>query len=725
VKHLMGLSHCVLILLGVSAIPLLAQWEKVTGSHGGHTQCVAIIDTDLFAGTAAGVFRSTDTGKSWVLSNQGLTASASFLVSGGANLFAGTNGAGVFRSTDNGVHWIAVNNGLTELSISCIAAGDSVVCIGTEGSGIFRSTDQGATWNSASTGLPDAYVRALAVKDSALFAGTFQTGVYRSTDKGASWAPVNNGFRPGSSRFPDSPVQCLVVTDSSIVGAAQYGLYRSTDNGASWTAASALPPSLGKSVASLAANGATILACNDFDMFCSTDNGGSWTTVGGDLPRTAYNTIAVHSLATKDSVFFAGTDAGVFTSIDSGTSWSLVSEGLDASPVSSIVVEGSDLFAIGRNGYGVIHSTDTGSSWTCAMDTLRYHFTHLAMHKPYVLAQTNGPTMVSFASPLLRSTDIGSTWTLIGNIAWHALAVNDRYVFCGLPYGEKAVVRCPVDSGIWTEACEGMPSRASVSVLLAQGSDILAGTEYNGVFYSSDNGDHWVALDSAQAFAYEHLDIVALSRNASAVFAGATDSWNPTPFKRNGVFRTTNNGAIWTAVNNGLTDTDISALVSHGSSIFAGTDSGGVFVSTDNANHWKPCNDGLSNPHVSSLAVNDSFIYAGMLGGLWRRKLSDAVSSVPDRSAEMPAQFCLEQNYPNPFNPVTNIGYSVWGSGARNIRLSVFDLLGREVAVLVNEKKEPKTYEVRFDGSRLASGVYFYRLQAGDFVQTRRLLLLK
>ena len=88
-----------------------------------------------------------------------------------------------------------------------------------------------------------------------------------------------------------------------------------------------------------------------------------------------------------------------------------------------------------------------------------------------------------------------------------------------------------------------------------------------------------------------------------------------------------------------------------------------------------------------------------------------------------PTSYELSQNFPNPFNPTTVIRYQLPVAG--NVQLVIYDLLGREVAVLVNEKKEPGSYEVKFDGSGLSSGVYFYRIQAGDFVQTRRLLLLK
>jgi len=89
----------------------------------------------------------------------------------------------------------------------------------------------------------------------------------------------------------------------------------------------------------------------------------------------------------------------------------------------------------------------------------------------------------------------------------------------------------------------------------------------------------------------------------------------------------------------------------------------------------------------------------------------------------VPLRFALEQNYPNPFNPNTTIKYELPKSSM--VRLSVYDILGREVSVLVSERKNAGSYEVKFDAPGLATGVYIYRLTAGSFVQTRRMLLLK
>lgn len=88
-----------------------------------------------------------------------------------------------------------------------------------------------------------------------------------------------------------------------------------------------------------------------------------------------------------------------------------------------------------------------------------------------------------------------------------------------------------------------------------------------------------------------------------------------------------------------------------------------------------------------------------------------------------PKRFIQKENYPNPFNPSTTFRYELPKSSM--VRLNVYNILGREVTALVNERKSAGAFEVKFDAAGLPSGVYFYRLQAGDFVATKKLVLLK
>ena len=89
----------------------------------------------------------------------------------------------------------------------------------------------------------------------------------------------------------------------------------------------------------------------------------------------------------------------------------------------------------------------------------------------------------------------------------------------------------------------------------------------------------------------------------------------------------------------------------------------------------------------------------------------------------LPNEFSLEQNYPNPFNPTTTIEYSLENSG--NITLRVFNVLGKELKTLVNKQQQSGNYQVIFDASSLSNGVYYYQLTAGNFVKTRKMILLK
>jgi hypothetical protein len=101
----------------------------------------------------------------------------------------------------------------------------------------------------------------------------------------------------------------------------------------------------------------------------------------------------------------------------------------------------------------------------------------------------------------------------------------------------------------------------------------------------------------------------------------------------------------------------------------------------------------------------------------------DPIVSVEKLEDLLPAQFELEQNYPNPFNPSTKIRFTIPEAGL--VTLKVYNLLGQEVITLLNEEQTSGVYEVTFDAAQLPSGIYFYSINAGDFVATKKMILLK
>ncbi|MBK8553873.1 MAG: T9SS type A sorting domain-containing protein [Ignavibacteria bacterium] len=99
------------------------------------------------------------------------------------------------------------------------------------------------------------------------------------------------------------------------------------------------------------------------------------------------------------------------------------------------------------------------------------------------------------------------------------------------------------------------------------------------------------------------------------------------------------------------------------------------------------------------------------------------LTSVSTINSGIPENFSLSQNYPNPFNPTTNLEFGISDLGF--VTLKVFDIQGKEVSTLVNEKMNPGTYKIEFDGKGLPSGVYFYKLETAGFADTKRMILLK
>ena len=138
---------------------------------------------------------------------------------------------------------------------------------------------------------------------------------------------------------------------------------------------------------------------------------------------------------------------------------------------------------------------------------------------------------------------------------------------------------------------------------------------------------------------------------------------------------------------------------------------------------------GYTNPNITEVTANGTIVFEMTLptGDITYRATKDDWNGNPvaikNDNTPVPSLFKLNQNYPNPFNPSTRITYEIAKSS--NVKLTIFDVLGREVAVLLNTKQQPGTYEVVWDAVNFPSGVYFYKIQTDYYASTRKMTLLK
>lgn len=267
----------------------------------------------------------------------------------------------------------------------------------------------------------------------------------------------------------------------------------------------------------------------------------------------------------------------------------------------------------------------------------------------------------------------------------------------------------------WVSRSSGLPTltqtntNTQVTSLAVIGTNLFAGTG-NGVFESTDNGTSWARVNNGSPGL-----ICSLAARGTELFAGTF---------LDGVYRSNNNGATWTHAQIG-SNVSVMSLCVVGTNVFAGTWAGGesAYILSNSDSSWRAT--GMAGTtYVTSFAADNGILFAGTLSySVWRRPISELLTGTKSKTDDIPNNFALMQNYPNPFNPSTAISYQLPANSV--VTLRVYDVLGKEIRTLVNERQNAGTYTIRFDGSGLPSGVYFYRLQAGNYSATKKLLFMK
>uniref|UniRef100_A0A832LN34 T9SS type A sorting domain-containing protein n=1 Tax=Ignavibacterium album TaxID=591197 RepID=A0A832LN34_9BACT len=273
----------------------------------------------------------------------------------------------------------------------------------------------------------------------------------------------------------------------------------------------------------------------------------------------------------------------------------------------------------------------------------------------------------------------------------------------------------------------GFISQGPWCVAIGGAGTIFVGDATGYVLRSTNNGTNWTGSEVASGAGVRFLRQVGLKWFAAT---------------SNGIYISSNFGVSWSL--GGLQGHNVNFIAIKSSAdtltLFASTNDAGVFFTTDNGNNWLPSNNGLPTLNITGLRSTGTYLYAGTNGdGLWRIRINDLITNVDEETnTEVPSEFYLSQNYPNPFNPSTKIKFTIpsaplsLGEGL-GVRLKVYDVLGNEVATLVDEYKSAGNYEIVFnvaqsasaDRPELASGIYFYRLSSGNYSITKKMVLIR
>jgi photosystem II stability/assembly factor-like uncharacterized protein len=382
-------------------------------------------------------------------------------------------------------------------------------------------------------------------------------------------------------------------------------------------------------------------------------------------------------------------------------------------PVHAIEVHPSGTIFLGTMAANALHSSaDLGHTWfPITSSFIGSDIQSLAFDKQgHIFAAACCGS--GFYRGLYRSTNGGTTWTLCRNDDFaSAIALDDTGAL--FFNGEAGVYRSTDNGDNWASVSAGLPAALFNALKILPDGSLFLGTGA-GIYRSSDGGTSWAR--TATGLIDTVVRCIAVNSHG-VLFAGTKMNKYPAG---GGVYRSKDRGETWAAMKQGLSVTWVNALcIGRNDELFAGTYGGGVFKSTDDGENWT----GISgSTYVHAVAVDSlGYLYVGSDDGLATNSPEpDGVGMEP---TSVPRQANLKQNFPNPFNPTTVIRYFVPSSV--HVVLKVYDLLGSEIATLVDELKPAGTHSLTFDGSGLSGGVYFYRIIAGDFGESRKLLIIR
>jgi len=377
--------------------------------------------------------------------------------------------------------------------------------------------------------------------------------------------------------------------------------------------------------------------------------------------------------------------------------WVQMSNGISAM-VGGFTSIGTDIYtgtywvvdnnARGLSGFGVYRSTNNGLNWIQTAFTYRV----LSLH-----AKGSRLFACTFSEGTFYSDNFGANWINMSMNAF-CFASNNTYLFAS------------TGSGLLISSNDGLnwsTINSTNGFMLVKDNYIYVYNNSAAIKVSSNNGTNWTNANGINNAVY------CMATNGTEIYAGTYGG---------GVLKSTDNGYNFTQTTS-FNGSMLWCLLAIGTNVIAGDNSTGVYVSTNKGTTWTQRNDGLTGSNsVGRLYYLNGYVFAALPSVVWRRDLQNLVS-VNTISELVPESFPLSQNYPNPFNPITNVKFSIVKSG--QVKLVVYDIQGREVQTLVNEKLNAGTYEVKFDGSVLTSGVYFYRMVTRNFIETKRMLLIK
>lgn len=587
------------------------------------------------------LYRTDNGGASWIPASAGMNLSFAFITSilvdpQNSNVVYAASRGGIYKSFNKGASWSRILVApVLDLKFDPL---NSEIMYAATTDGMQKSVNSGVSWNLINTGLPnqpfDVKLVLNPVNTNIIYAVVNSSAVYKSTDGGANWNVSNSGISSSSIR-----VISVSKANPSIlmVGTAGQGAFKSINAGQDWTPVSMPFQQFAYDLVFDPVNPEIIYVYSSPSpyIYKSVNGGNSWTASGTGLPNAnAYNFIPqkllINDTVSPASIYVLGFGYNygtIYESTNGGASWARKGANvINAETDSLAVTQNFPEHIIANGNLYLFSSTNGGATWSDIYVTSPISALFAGQ---FAVAPGNQNVIYAAGNNVYKSSDGGVTWTQPSQVYLEGgakrLAVdpsNEMIVYAAtafFPTTPNRGVFKSVDGGAsFSSINNNLPVNANANLVAvdpANSSIIYAGLNGGTMYKSTNAGSSWTAISNGLPNISPRAFIIDPRNTSTLYVAGSSD------LNRN-IYKSTNGGASWTPLGTSFNDYgSVNVLQIHPTDsniLLAGTTRGGVFITTDAGASWSQVNDGLANRNVTDIKFkpnNPNVVYAATFGG--------------------------------------------------------------------------------------------------------------
>jgi len=736
----------IVLLLTFLTIPALAQNYSIylTPYFQESMRDIFFIDEQVgwLCGNSGLVMKTTNGGDSWVEQNSGVTKDLQKIYFRSQNLgYIATVEGSVLKTTDGGSVWTEYifSNLVPSISFNLCDAifftDDNtgfVIAGQVKSFYLFKTIDGGTNWSIKDSLITNDNTNRWWDIDfygpNGVMVSSKKNLQKYTTDTGETWTLstpiVDNFFKDQKAVRWLNATTVISMGEGNEFNGVPVPIYKSTDCGVNWVKKNQSVITCMERVKDSYFKNETDgigVGSNGFSkafLIRTSDGGETWSTAVADY---AFGLMSVSG--NNNTLWALGSNSHVIKSTDFGLTWNLFPFTVPSS-IYGLKCFSDRGYALTRNGDVYLTPDGTGRTWE--------YLTSTGQNDSYDMYFINSTTgfILKENRHIVKTTDGGVSWqTVLSPVPFSSrnkvggITFGDQntgYVWFSLnDYGEYYVYKTTDAGENWNQVyTTGGPGYISGDIIFFDtDTGVLLGPD-RWMMRTTDGGLTWVSANANNfppGFESRDFEGVALLSNSKAVAIG--DLF---------ICVTTDKGLNWNYIDHNVTGIDsgfYTIAFNDENNGFIGQYDGVLLKTSDGGVSWSADTSLIDQYFLFSSSFNkDGKILFGTSDGYI---LGDkTITSIKDDNESAPSSVHLSQNYPNPFNPVTTIEYEIPTNNSF-VKLSIYDIIGNEIAELVNEIKQAGKYRISFNAANLVSGVYLCRLKSGELIESRKLILIK